>query len=165
MSLVELMQMHVTEAPIPPSHRMNVQISEELESIILGCLEKSRARRPQTARDLAQQLIRCSAANDWKLVDAETWWMSHDRRRTQATDGLKSIESTARSLFNAPATGRQSVGSPATVSNPNASMTEVTAGVTTAKTETPSSSSGATKVGLGFDQTMVQDPESNGELT
>lgn len=169
MSLVELMQMHVTEAPIPPSHRMNVKVSEDLESIILGCLEKSRARRPQTARDLAQQLLRCSAAHDWKLVDAETWWMSHDRRRMQATDGLKSMESTSKGSFNAAATQRQAASSQGTIVNTIATITELSASQLPAKESDfhaqglPSISS-ATELKIqeenGLNQTLVHDPKT-----
>lgn len=163
-SLVDLMQMHVTETPTPPSHRVNVKVSEELESIILGCLEKSRARRPQTARDLAQQLLRCSAAHDWKLVDAETWWMGHDRRRTQVTDGLRSTDSTSKSGFNAAATQRQATSSQGTVVNTIATMSASTSSEAFAKSEPPSSSSESTKEEFGFDQTLVQEPKSNGDL-
>lgn len=151
--LVELMQMHVTEVPIPPSHRVNIDVSEELESIILGCLEKSRARRPQTARDLAQLLLRCSAANDWKLADAESWWMNHDRRRMQVSDGLKSLDSTVKSTLHATAAHRHTVGSQTQSAN---SYTG-----TVARPENQSNSS--TRVEMGFDQTMVQDPKANGD--
>jgi hypothetical protein len=50
-----------------------------LENAILACLEMSRAKRPQTARDLAQRLARCAAAGDWTIDDAEAWWARHDR--------------------------------------------------------------------------------------
>ncbi len=48
-SVVELLQMHITETPLPPSQRGDVPVTQELEHILLSCLEKSRARRPQTA--------------------------------------------------------------------------------------------------------------------
>ncbi len=156
--LVDLMQMHVTEAPIPPSHRVNVKVSEEFEGIILGCLEKSRARRPQTARDLAQQLLRCSAAHDWKLADAETWWMSHDRRRTQAADGLKSMDSTVKGTFHAQATHRQTANHQVTIANAHTSKTENSP---TAKLNAQIDSNSSTRIELGFDQTMIHDPRSD----
>lgn len=156
--LVDLMQMHVTEAPIPPSDRVNIKVSKELEGIILGCLEKSRARRPQTARDLAQQLLRCSAAHDWKLADAETWWMSHDRRRTQPADGLKSVESSVRGTFHATAAHRQTENSQTTIANAHKSKAE-NSPATSLNIQTDSTSS--TRVELGFDQTMVHDPRSD----
>ena len=54
-------------------------ISAELEDVILACLEKNRAKRPQTARDLAQMLARCPDARGWNADDADAWWSRHER--------------------------------------------------------------------------------------
>jgi hypothetical protein len=78
-SIVDLCNKHVTDTPIPPSQRLGRAVPEELENAILACLEKSRSKRPQTARDLAQRLARCPAAGEWTLEDAEDWWAKHDR--------------------------------------------------------------------------------------
>lgn len=78
-SIVELCNKHVSETPISPSQRLGKPVPEDLENAILACLEKSRAKRPQTARDLAQRLARCPAAAEWTLEDAEAWWARHDR--------------------------------------------------------------------------------------
>jgi len=78
-SLVELCQQHVTTTPDSPSQRLGQPISPELESALLACLEKSRAKRPQTARDLSQLLDRAPTANAWTLDDADAWWGRHDR--------------------------------------------------------------------------------------
>ncbi len=78
-SIVDLCNKHVTDAPIPPSQRLGRAAPAELENAILACLEKSRSKRPQTARDLAQRLARCPAADEWTLENAEDWWARHDR--------------------------------------------------------------------------------------
>ena len=52
-NVVDLCQKHVATPPMPPSERCATPIPPELESALLACLEKSRAKRPQTARDLA----------------------------------------------------------------------------------------------------------------
>jgi hypothetical protein len=77
-TIMDLCNKHVSETPLPPSQR-GVTVPEDLENVILACLEKSRAKRPQTARDLAQRLARCAAAGSWTLDDAEAWWARHDR--------------------------------------------------------------------------------------
>ena len=59
-SLVELCQQHVVSLPDAPSQRLGRPVSPELESALLACLEKSRAKRPQTARDLAALLDRAA---------------------------------------------------------------------------------------------------------
>jgi serine/threonine protein kinase len=79
-SLVELCQKHVDETPIPPSGRFATDVSSELEDAILACLEKSRAKRPQTARDLAQLLAKCQkTTNLWSIDDGDAWWGRHER--------------------------------------------------------------------------------------
>lgn len=78
-SIVELCQKHVDESPIPPSERCDNPVSEYLEHAILTCLEKSRAKRPQTARDLAQLLLLSPSAYNWSTDDADSWWSRHER--------------------------------------------------------------------------------------
>ena len=65
-SLVELCQQHVSAVPEAPARRLGRDISPELESALLACLEKRRDKRPQTARDLAALLG--PRAERWKLV-------------------------------------------------------------------------------------------------
>jgi serine/threonine protein kinase len=78
-SVVDLCQKHVAATPTPPSERMRTPIPAVLESALLSCLEKSRAKRPQTARDLAQLISRCPEALEWSIEDADAWWGRHER--------------------------------------------------------------------------------------
>lgn len=78
-NVVDLFQMHVATLPTPPSERSKTPIPSELESALLACLEKSRAKRPQTARDLAQLISRCAEAHAWSVEDADAWWGRHER--------------------------------------------------------------------------------------
>lgn len=77
--LVELCQQHVEAVPIPVSQRLGRPVSEELEHALLACLEKSRTKRPATARDVAQLLARCPTAGSWTMDDADAWWSRHER--------------------------------------------------------------------------------------
>lgn len=77
--LMELCQQHIDAIPVPPSTRLGKIVSPELETALLSCLEKSRSKRPATARDLAHLLLRCPTANDWSLDDADAWWGRHER--------------------------------------------------------------------------------------
>ena len=65
--------------------RLGKTVPVELEEAILACLEKSRAKRPQTARDLAQRLARCPAVTEWSIEEAEVWWSRHDRGQVGPT--------------------------------------------------------------------------------
>ncbi|QDT75856.1 serine/threonine protein kinase [Lacipirellula limnantheis] len=78
-TVMELCDKHLNAIPVAPSTRLGKPVPVELEEAILACLEKSRAKRPQTARDLAQRLARCPAATEWSIEEAEVWWSRHDR--------------------------------------------------------------------------------------
>ena len=53
---VQVMLKHVTESPVPPSVRSGLAIPRELETVVLECLAKEPADRPQSALDLSQRL-------------------------------------------------------------------------------------------------------------
>ena len=82
-NVVELCQMHVTATPTPPSERSRTPIPPELEGALLACLEKSRAKRPQTARELAVRILRCVEAAAWNVDEADAWWGRHERGQGQ----------------------------------------------------------------------------------
>jgi tRNA A-37 threonylcarbamoyl transferase component Bud32 len=82
--IVELCQQHIDAVPKPPSQRLGNPVSPELENALLKCLEKSRAKRPQTARDLSLLLARCTASTAWSIEEADAWWGRHERRQSLA---------------------------------------------------------------------------------
>ena len=92
-SLVELCQLHVDAQPELPSKRLGKTISVELESAIMACLEKSRAKRPQTARDLATLLDRCATSRSWTIEEADAWWGRHERSAASDASGTASSAS------------------------------------------------------------------------
>ena len=83
-TLAELCQLHITAVPDAPSQRLGRPISEAIEHAILSCLEKSRAKRPQTARDLSEMLNRANGI--WTLDEAESWWSRHERGQVAPRD-------------------------------------------------------------------------------
>jgi serine/threonine protein kinase len=93
-SIVDLCQKHVGATPIPPSERIRTPIPAQLESTILACLEKSRAKRPQTARELAQLIARCEETAAWSIEEADQWWGRYERG--QPAPAAPSMESTLR---------------------------------------------------------------------
>jgi hypothetical protein len=71
--------------PQTPSQRLGHPVSPELESAVMACLEKNRAKRPQTARDLVSLFNRSPAAGAWTVDDAEAWWGRHERSQAGET--------------------------------------------------------------------------------
>jgi eukaryotic-like serine/threonine-protein kinase len=100
-TLGELCQQHLTAIPEAPSKRLGHPISTELEHAILACLEKSRAKRPQTARDLAAMLDRVKQV--WSLDDAEEWWSRHERgQQSPATSAGRFKQAGSSSVTSSP---------------------------------------------------------------
>ncbi len=83
-SLDVLCKQHIAAIPETPSTRLGRPISTGLESSLMACLEKNRARRPQTARDLAKQLAASSVTASWTSDDADAWWGRHEREFVHA---------------------------------------------------------------------------------
>jgi eukaryotic-like serine/threonine-protein kinase len=78
-NVMDLCRKHVDAQPVPPSERTRAAVPPALENAILACLDKSRAKRPQTARDLAQMISRCAEATAWSVEEADAWWGRHER--------------------------------------------------------------------------------------
>ena len=81
------MHNHVHTAPQSPSERCGRQISQDLEGVILQCLEKDPERRPQSAEQLSDLLAACRAAQAWGRQDAREWWRQFKARNIESHSG------------------------------------------------------------------------------
>ena len=73
-SVVEICGHQLHSQPEPLAARAKEPVSADLERIVLACLAKDPAARPQTARELADALARCKDAESWRESDAEVFW-------------------------------------------------------------------------------------------
>jgi serine/threonine-protein kinase len=88
-TLVEVCSHHLHTAPEAPSKRLGRAVPEDLEKILLQCLEKEPSRRPESAAVLQGGLRRCGAFGEWGAERARRWWSENveelrARRATQA---------------------------------------------------------------------------------
>jgi len=74
---MHMMMDHARTPPPHPQTRTELPIPPELEQIILDCLEKDRAKRPQTAAELAERLASCETRDKWTAARAARWWTTH----------------------------------------------------------------------------------------
>ncbi len=65
---------HLQKEPVPPSQRTEIEVPPELERIIMSCLAKDPAQRPQSAASLNRMLAACPGVPPWSQEDAESWW-------------------------------------------------------------------------------------------
>jgi len=68
---------HVKTAPEPPSKRTELPIDPQLEELILACLAKDPADRPQTAEELSARLGEVPASGGWSRARSREWWDLH----------------------------------------------------------------------------------------
>jgi serine/threonine-protein kinase len=99
-TVLEVCAHHLHSVPPPPSSHLPVP--EDLERVILSCLEKAKDARPASAQALAQALQACAAAGSWKTADAERWWTATESARHVAISEpaftLASGEQTRRTI-------------------------------------------------------------------
>ncbi|MEO8071262.1 MAG: serine/threonine-protein kinase [Acidobacteriota bacterium] len=76
-STMELLMHHIQTKPIRPSARTEMPIPEELDALILMCLEKNRDDRPASAEDLHARLARIGSAPSWDEQRRMTWWQTN----------------------------------------------------------------------------------------
>jgi serine/threonine-protein kinase len=70
---------HVERQPDTPSAVAPQPIPEELDRVILSCLEKDPSKRPQSALELRSYLRMIPLATPWTEERAETWWRAVGR--------------------------------------------------------------------------------------
>jgi hypothetical protein len=74
---MQLVVQHAQATPVPPSARIELPIPQELDAIVLACLAKDPADRPQSARELARWLDTVPVKEPWSAELARTWWDTH----------------------------------------------------------------------------------------
>jgi len=94
-SLIEVCGKHLHEVPPPPSMRSGRQLPEALDDLVLACLAKDPALRPQTTRELARRLAAIDRG-EWSVDQAEAWWQEHGAllklERVSVSGTAKTIE-------------------------------------------------------------------------
>jgi len=68
---------HAKTAPVPPSQRGELPIPAELDRLIVSCLAKDPAERPQSAKELSRRLAAVECAAPWTDERARDWWLTH----------------------------------------------------------------------------------------
>ena len=68
---------HLHSPAPPPSQRSSLPIPRAVDALVLACLEKDPASRPQRAGDVLQLIADCQLADAWSSERARAWWANH----------------------------------------------------------------------------------------
>jgi serine/threonine-protein kinase len=71
--MAEVLAHHLSDEPEFPSVRLGRKLPADLEYVIMACLAKDPADRPDGARVLAEMLRACDCGS-WSREDAQLWW-------------------------------------------------------------------------------------------
>jgi plasmid stabilization system protein ParE len=84
---VGLLLQHAHTAATAPSTRTELPIPQALDDLVLSCLAKDPADRPQSARELSLRLGEVECASSWTEDRARDWWQRYqlDLRRQEVS--------------------------------------------------------------------------------
>jgi tRNA A-37 threonylcarbamoyl transferase component Bud32 len=81
---VNLIAKHLQAEPVPPSQRTTQPVPTALERLVMKCLAKDPANRPQSASELSEALS-WVPADAWGEKQASQWWTQHQLARETAS--------------------------------------------------------------------------------
>lgn len=105
-SVVEVCSQHLHKEPLPISAR-GVDVPAGLEDLVLACLSKDPAGRPQHATELRALIEACEIPR-WGASDAERWW---DEHRAELDAARGDLEEASADKSVALTVGRREQGS------------------------------------------------------
>jgi serine/threonine-protein kinase len=73
----DMVVQHLREEPVPPSAFTEVAVPPELDDLILACLRKDPAERPQTIQEVDARLRQVPLDPPWSYARAHAWWQLH----------------------------------------------------------------------------------------
>jgi len=79
-----LVMHHAQSLPDRPSLRTELAVPAALDDLIMSCLAKRPADRPQTARELVRRLDAVPLTSHWTEQRAREWWAQHEPKTAQA---------------------------------------------------------------------------------
>jgi hypothetical protein len=102
-TVIDVLAKHMQERPPLPSEVIGAPVSEDLERLVLRCLEKDPAARFDHAGELLRAFEACAVAGAWTRDDADAWWESWSSEY-----GADALDQTIASGSSAPSgiTGR-----------------------------------------------------------
>jgi serine/threonine-protein kinase len=87
-TVVEVLSRHMLQEPSPPSVHLPKPLPADLERLVLQCLSKKPAERPQSASTLRASLLACEDAARYDRTAAFAWWREHRQQPRTDSDRI-----------------------------------------------------------------------------
>jgi serine/threonine-protein kinase len=85
---MQLAMHHLQTPAVPPSARSELAVPRALDRLMLACLAKDPAHRPESAVALGDRLRECRGEDEWTRADAQRWWDTHAPRPARGGGAL-----------------------------------------------------------------------------
>jgi eukaryotic-like serine/threonine-protein kinase len=76
-TVAEVLRRRLEQEPVPPSARVGRPVCPQLEALILRCLERDPAARPQSAHEMIAALAASPCVAEWNVEQRAAWWAAH----------------------------------------------------------------------------------------
>ena len=87
-SMEEIQDKQLSSSPVPPTQRTTNPISQDMELLLLRCLEKDMTKRPQSASELQALLLALPSAAEWTSEASASWWDAYEAQPAPTHDGV-----------------------------------------------------------------------------
>ncbi|GAA5509726.1 serine/threonine-protein kinase PknD [Novipirellula caenicola] len=71
---VDICLKQLNEVPLRPAERIGVPLADDLQNVLMSCLQKDAHQRPMSMDELADTLRACEDYGGWTQVDSVHWW-------------------------------------------------------------------------------------------
>jgi eukaryotic-like serine/threonine-protein kinase len=85
LNALKVMVAHVSKTPVPLIER-NASVPEDLNTIVMRCLQKDPQDRFQDTESLREALGECRDAGNWSRAQARSWWENYGCPHKKALD-------------------------------------------------------------------------------
>ncbi len=81
-TVVDICRHHIATPPVPPSQRFKKHFDQDLENVIMKCLQKQPEMRFANVKELMVELERLQLNTPWSEDDASQWWKRFQSKTT-----------------------------------------------------------------------------------
>jgi eukaryotic-like serine/threonine-protein kinase len=103
-TVIEVVGSHLHKSPVPPEHRLGGPLPESLSALVLACLEKDPAGRPESALACIAALDASADVPAWTEEQASAWWSTEGARLLARSSEAREEPSTSEATILRPRT-------------------------------------------------------------